>query len=324
MAYQDEENNIIKSYIYAVKKGLTDPVVHEIEKTKAERRYNEYIKNVISVNPREYFISEIPAIEKKEFIELANLIAHDIFGDKNINEFNDLINNKLKTNGSNMIFDGISTNTMDLTTGEIIRNIEIPDLYHVSSIITLLHEYTHYHMQLRNDSFERNQHLNEVPSIYVEKLATRKLKELLNMATLEQIIHETRLETIVWHYVTHADEVMQFINMYNKMKNNPACSQMVRQMEEACPWLSSNDSQRMYNMYRKSVAASYGLGYLFSESLLDKYDEDESIATNKFIEAIDRNITLKELLDYYKIDAINNKTYETVNKTLTKVKNKEL
>ena len=324
MAYQDEEKSFIDSYCYAVKNGLLDPVVHEIEKPKAERKYNENIKKLISLNPTEYFISEIPAIEKNEFIELSNLIAHDIFGDKNMDEFNDLVSFKLKTNGSNMIFDGISSDTMNLITGERIRNIEIPDFYHVSSIITLLHEYTHYHMQLRNDIIEKKQHLNEVPSIYVEKLATRKLKELLKLSDLEQKIQETRLEVIVWHYVTHPEEVIKFINMYKNIKNNQSFPEMVMKIEKECPWVMTNESQRMFNMYRKSIAASYGLGYLFSESLLNKYEEDELTATKKLMEAVDRDITLTELLDYYKINATSNKTYETVNKTLDKVKNKTL
>ena len=182
MAYQDEEKSFIDSYCYAVKNGLLDPVVHEIEKPKAERKYNEYIKKVISVNPREYFISEIPAIEKNEFIELSNLIAHDIFGDKNMDEFNDLVSFKLKTNGSNMIFDGISSDTMNLITGERIRNIEIPDFYHVSSIITLLHEYTHYHMQLRNDIIEKKsdakEKTNEIVNDIKNKISTMPKKDI--------------------------------------------------------------------------------------------------------------------------------------------------
>ena len=91
-------------------------------------------------------------------------------------------------------------------------------------------------------------------------------------------------------------------------------------IKKECSWALSSNETRLYNLYRKALAASYGLGYLYSDSLIDKYKEDEKIMDTKFNEIVNCDIEIQELLKYNGISASNIKTYKTVEKTLEKIK----
>lgn len=325
MAYQDYERGIFNTYSNNIKKGTVDSRIRDLESSKAESMYKDYIKKVIALEPRTFLCASTPHITRQEFYEISIFLVCKIFGEKYIEEFATLLTDYLFTNGSEQILDGISLEIINNDNpNEIIRRVEIPNYDYASSIIALLHEFVHYHFQLKEKNEMKVKYYNEILSIYVEKRATELLSKLLNAPNLEQIISETRLETISWHYDVHEKEIQELIKIVPILKKSAQIDFksriLLEQIKKECSWALSSNETRLYNLYRKALAASYGLGYLYSSSLIDKYKEDEKIMDTKFNEILNCDIEIQELLKYYGISAGNIKTYKPVEKTLEKIK----
>ena len=141
MAYENYENSIIASYAHDVKTGIIDPTNYDLKRKQAKQKYEEYIKKVIALKPREFFVDSIPKTpNSQEFFKITFYLVLQIFGKDFIPEFSDLVQNKLFINQSKEIFNGISLQIIERDKPNTInRVIEIPDFEHISSIITLLH-----------------------------------------------------------------------------------------------------------------------------------------------------------------------------------------
>ena len=96
---------------------------------------------------------------------------------------------------SREILEGISLQLIEKANpNNIKRAIEIPDYEHLSSIIALLHEYTHYHCQLMKMDYNQKRYYEEILSIYVEKRAI----ELLNEFDYKRNGEQKTINFLIW------------------------------------------------------------------------------------------------------------------------------
>ncbi len=326
MAYENFENSIIESFGRDIESGLVNPNIQDLEETKAKRKYQEYIEKVIKLRPREFFIESIPeAPNQQEFFKIAYYLVFKIFGKEFIPEFTDLVRDKLYIANSREILEGISLQLISKDNpNEIKQAIEIPDFIHISSIISLLHEYTHYHCQLMKMDYNQKRYYQEILSIYVEKRATEELAEILANPKLKQMILETRLESIAWHYNTHPQEVVSLLLTVAELERvarvNPFAKMQLQHYKDNIPWLKDEKTIRVAEQHRENLQASYGIGYLYSESLLAKYKDDERRTNAKVASTLKGDLKLQELLNYFGINASNDETYENVDRNLEEIK----
>jgi hypothetical protein len=326
MAYENYENNIIATYANDVARGVIDPINYDLKSKKAKRKYQEYINKIIKMKPREYFVDSFPeTANTEEFFKIAYYLVLQIFGKDFIPEFSDLVQYKLYINNSREIFEGISLQFMEKDNLNVVkRALEIPDFTHISSIITLLHEYTHYHCQLLNMDFNKKRYYEEILSIYVEKRATDLLSTILSNPHIYQMVTETRLEGLVWHYDTHEKEMQDFLQELKEIEKLAKTSLFHRlqliSFQQQLPWIKTKESLQLEENYRSDMAASYGIGFLYSESLFVRYKEDEKRTNAKVGDTLRGYLKLQDLLDYFGINAQNDEMYQNVNKTLEKVR----
>ena len=326
MAYENFENGIIESFGRDVQDKKIDPTIVDLKVGDAQKKYQEYIKKVIKLRPREFFIESIPeAASRDEFFKMAFYLVLQIFGKEFLPEFSELVRDKLYVSDSREILEGISLQLIEKDNPtNIKRAIEIPDFEHLSSIIALLHEYTHYHCQLMNMDYNKKRYYEEVLSIYVEKRATELLSQILFNPRLQQMISETRLEAIAWHYDTHEKEIKEFLQEVETVKKvakiHPLGALQLMSFEQQIPWIKNAETLRVAEQYRKNLAASYGLGYLYSEALMARYKDDELRTNVKIGETLKGDLSLQGLLEYFGINANNDEVYRIVDKSLEKVR----
>lgn len=326
MAYENFENGIIESFGYDVETGKINPTIKDLQLDSAQKKYQKYIKKIIELKPREFFIDSIPKTESREdFFKMAYYLVLQIFGKEYLSEFSELVRDKLYVSNSKEILEGISLQLIEKDNPtNIKRAIEIPDFDHISSIIALLHEYTHYHCQLMKMDYNQKRYYEEILSIYVEKRATELLSQILFNPRLQQMISETRLEGIVWHYDTHEKEVKEFLQEVDEVKKfakvHPLAALQLMSYEQQIPWIKTPATIRTAEQYRKNLATSYGLGYLYSEALMARYRDDELRTNAKVGATLSGDLSLQGLLDYFGINANNDEVYAIADKSLEKVR----
>ena len=172
--------------------------------------------------------------------------------------------------------------------------------------------------------YNKKRYYEEVLSIYVEKRATELLSQILFNPRLQQMISETRLEAIAWHYDTHEKEIKEFLQEVETVKKvakiHPLGALQLMSFEQQIPWIKNAETLRVAEQYRKNLAASYGLGYLYSEALMARYKDDELRTNVKIGETLKGDLSLQGLLDYFGINANNDEVYKIVDKSLEKVR----
>ena len=325
MAYQDFERDIIGTFMYDVKNGYTESVIEDLKNPKAERKYKEYIDKVISVNPRELSSRYTDEISNETFGIMADHLFQDIFSDKLNDEYTNLVENNLCVNNSDKLMEGVSLKIVDPKDFSKVLNImEVPDFSHVSSLVCLMHEYIHYHFQAANIDTRKKKYYDEILPIFAEKITAKMLKDQFDIDDIEQIIHESRLETIVWHYSVHPKEVKFLLDNLPRLKRRADSDITARfslsKLYETYPCLQSIEGTKYFEMYNKQLAAAYGLGYLYSEYLFAKYLEDENLGRKMFNEVLLGEKTLEELLKFYNIYSSNRNVYEVAENRLKLVK----
>ena len=115
-------------------------------------------------------------------------------------------------------------------------------------------------------------------------------------------IENTRLNGIVWHYKDRFEEMTALQKIYNKAKKGfvpPSTS--IEEMEKECPWLKGGSIKESYNIYRDNLAYSYGFGYIYSENLYKKYQEDKEKTTYDINKVLNGDERIDSLLKNYNI-----------------------
>ena len=325
MASNDKlEPKFIETFEEEIKRGKTNPEIVDLSTYKQKRLYQDYINKIIKLNPQEYFVTQMPEF-KEEFFKIAGYLVLNIFGQEYFNEFQELILNNLYVNHSNVLFDGISLNFADQKDFKSVKQaIEIPDFTHVSSIVCLLHEFTHYICQKHNLTYNKKAYYEEILSIYVEKRALTILNEILNLNNYTSKIEETRLEAIKWHYTEHQQDLQglkQIVEELHKASKTDFFAKMnLEMMKKDIPQVESLERFKRLLQFYDNRSASYGLGYLYSESLLFHSLDDQFTLNKKFQQVLNTDITLEELLRFYNINTSNKKVYDRVDSKLELIK----
>ena len=317
--YAMEENELIKSFGYDVQKGLIKPEITDLSSKETQRKYNSYIDSIAAFKPREYQTSDFSDIKYEDFINLTIQIIEKIFG--NIDIKAELIEffNTIHCSNSPEILNGIALTIKD-DKNKITRITEIPNVSKISSIVTIIHEFIHFHCHKMNMDFNKKTYYEEILSIYAEKMAASVISNLQRSPEFLRKIEETRLESIVWHYKVHPSELAFAIESYNEAKRHskdPEFRKYMGIVENNLPWIKSPSRIKTVLQYKENLRASYGLGYLYAESLLRYYIMDPKITETAVRQTLVGDKTLKELLDYFDISANNDQVYDRVQQKLS-------
>ena len=191
----------------------------------------------------------------------------DAFVKENIN-FNNFANQinprpQSKLSNDNEILSGINLTFRDEVTNKIECFVEVPSFNNTSSVVSLVHEFIHFHMAHKEIDLNKKYYYTEIFSILAEKIAANKVEELLKCQDMVKKIENTRLNGIVWHYKDRFEEMTALQKIYNQAKKGfvpPSTS--IEEMEKECPWLKGGSIKESYNIYRDNLAYSYGFGYI--------------------------------------------------------------
>ena len=268
----------------------------DLEDQRAKERYGRVIKRINDAEPKEYFDSDFESLDQKDVFECALSVLEAIFGPSKemIDSFNEFKRYMDITN-SNMILDGCSYKMMD-ETGIIKHQVLIPSVTNTSSVVCILHEFAHYYFQKNNIIYKKH-YYTEILSILFEKIAADIMADKSGDSKFIKKIESTRLEGIRYHYITKKDELKQLVRAMNN-------AEVERE--------NASKLAKDYTDYSESVALSYGLGYIYAESLYNLYKEDEKAFQQKMREIFGMQTTLQSTLDYYDVNLSNKKVYEQV------------
>lgn len=317
--YTQKEHDLAKCFGEDVKRGVINSEITDLSSKKANNKFNKYIDHIEQFKPREYKTNDFSSIEYRDLVNMALYIIKRIFGNIDIeSELIEFLQN-LHCSGSDEILNGIAL-TIKTDDGKILRINEIPNVNKTSSIIALVHEFIHFHCSKLNIDFNKKRYYEEILSIYAEKLATCILTQINIEPDFMRKIEETRLEGIVWHYKVHPNELDFAITSYHKAKSLlfiPEFRDYVTRVEEGLPWIKSAQETKTFLQYKKTLATSYGLGYLYAESLLMHYFDDERVVENKIRKTLMGEEQLQDTLNYFGINAERNEPYEAVEQRLS-------
>lgn len=323
MSYEQFEGAIIHSFSEDVKKGSIDPVNYDLQSSKARNKYNKYINDVIAVKAHEYEVTDFKRIGEKSVCGLTFEVIIALFGEKAIPAVQEYFTRILPGEEKNVL-DGVSLTFQNKITGEIEDLIEVPDINVCSTVITLVHEFVHFYLKKYNIDFHKKRYYEEIFSIYGEKVACAIVEKYQLDPKFTQKIEESRLEAITWHYKEQLPAAKGVISMYQaiKRKKNPSLAEYMHMlsMEKDLPTIKEPNGTVILEQYYKNLADSYGIGYLYGESLFQRYQEDAASMYRQTQALISGQATIEDILKYYGISTQNYQTYENVEKRLVQVR----
>lgn len=319
--FEDAEISLAKCFMEQVnnKKYILQPT--ELKSNKTQRMYNSFIDYVKESKPQTYYQSDFIQLSEKDVIDIfANTIL-TLLGSNNqiIEEIKEFLS-ILTVSNDNEILSGIKLTIENRKTGEKQETIEVPSISNTSSIVSLVHEFIHFHISKNNINLNKKYYYEEIFSIYAEKVATYYVEKLLNQQeNLEKKIENTRLDGIVWHYKGRLEEIRDLQKLYNNGKrNNSLNPEMIREIERTCPWINNSKLREAYFNYRDNLAYSYGFGYLYGESLFKRFVEDEEKTTYDINKVLRGESQIEKLFSDYNI-GINQPTITTAKQKVKKV-----
>ena len=284
--FENTEINLMRSYYDKVQQGIYLKDNPDLSTRRSNDNYNSFIEEVITLQPKEFFQKDFRRIDQVEMISFE--IIMQIFGySKEISDEIMEYFSKCNISNDNSILSGICLSVSNTKTQEKETIVEIPSADNLSSIISIIHEFIHYHIDKFHIDLNKKYYYEEILSIYAEKFATDYLMKLRIQPDLEKKIEQTRLEGIKWHYDENPQDEKELMAMYRgallTSKFNPAAREFVMRVETNIPWLKSQKDAIAHDLYRTALAQSYGFGYLYGESLL-YYDLNDPKARKKIRE----------------------------------------
>ena len=209
---------------------------------------------------------------------------------------------RIQLSNDNEILSGINLTFRDEVTNKIECFVEVPSFNNTSSVVSLVHEFIHFHMAHKEIDLNKKYYYTEIFSILAEKIAANKVEELLKCQDMVRKIENTRLNGIVWHYKDRFEEMTALQKIYNQAKKGfvpPSTS--IEEMEKECPWLKGESTRESYNIYRDNLAYSYGFGYIYAENLYKKFIEDQEKTTYDINKVLNGKERIDSLLKNYNI-----------------------
>lgn len=324
MAYEQYEVALMNTFGKQLKSGeIILAEESELKSSKSRQKYNKFINDIQTIKPHAYKKNEFGLIGQDSVLELTLEILITIFGESiypKVIEFFQY----LEINNSDEVLDGISITAQDKITGEIHHIVEIPSLEYSSSPVAIAHEFTHFYLKSLNIDFNRKTYYEEILSIYAEKVAYYIIEKRISDSKIAQKIEETRLECINWHYNINlpiaTDTINQYIILKNKKQKDAFDIQCLYHLESKLPLIKTAEGVSIIKGYFKNLADSYGIGYLYGESLFQKFLDSPQNIREQLNSIISREQSITNLLEYYGISTTNYQTYNEVNQRLSLIK----
>ena len=265
-------------------------------------RYNKFIKFVIGRNSKNYLMDSFVSESYKNVIMLTAGVLNSIFGDdsKIIDEFGEFLSYIDFTN-SREVLDGYCYQLTDTRDGGKYYQVTIPTLENISAIVCLIHEFIHFHLQ-KNNIEPRKFYYGEILSILFEKIAADYIQNIRLDLQMVHKMENVRIDTIKYHYTEKKDDIREMKELTQNV--DPRYFEF---------------SKRLYTehkAYYTLLAQSYGIGYLYAESLFCLYQENPQQFKQTLREVLYGEKFLQEVLDYHNINADNKDVYETAKKKI--------
>lgn len=295
--------------VYSFSKQVEDGVYSidnvDLRNPNSKNKYNKFISMITKKNPKNYTMKYFENMDTIDVFRYAMVILAYITGNDNriLEEFEEFTKT-LIVKPHDEVLNGYSykrTNLLDNTTS---YEVIVPSITNVSAIVCLLHEFTHYHFQ-KNNMEEKKSYYDEILSILFEKLAGDLIEKLNLSKNVSQKIENVRLDCIKFHYTIQKSGIQDMKKYASVLKN------------ESTEYMKK--FTRDYENYYTKLAQSYGLGYLYAESLYVLYKTDEFTFHKKIREIFNGDLSLQEMLDYYNINAGNEEVYNNARKRISKV-----
>ena len=146
------------------KKYVLEPI--ELKSKKAHNMYKSFIDLTINSKPKTYYQEDFTKLTENEIIEALTYTIFLIFGDnesirKEIEEFFKIIT----LSNDKEILSGIKLTWQDPNTKEIKSIVEVPSFSNTSSVVSLVHEFIHFHMSNKNIDLNKKYYYTEIFSI---------------------------------------------------------------------------------------------------------------------------------------------------------------
>ena len=325
MAYEEYEKALIREYGNDIESGKILPDNKDISNGKARNKYNQYISSIIKLKPREFNITSFPIMGIGKVIELSTAIIVTIYGEQILPVLEEFFE-VLTPSETLAALDGISLSILNKETLEEVKIVEVPDLKYSSTITTIVHEFTHFLLKKYNVDFSKKRYYEEILSIYAEKLANIFIANELKTgkALFQGKMEECRLEIINWHYDFNLPLLEQNITHYNRLrqKKEKTLGDMhtIASIEQSIPQVKTAKGQSILRGYYQNMADSYGIGYLYGTSLVERHLDDFATIKKQLTSVLEGRLSFQDLLNYYDISARNYRVYDTVEKELELIK----
>ena len=320
-AYEMSEHQLIRNYGICVDNGIIYKTNKDLEKNSIKKKYDTWLRKLAELNPKEYDVSSITKLDKKLIIELALNIVVSIFGAKVAPEFLNYVKT-IQVNNKNLLLDGMSSligiPNPETKVLEIHDVTFIPNIEYFSSVSIIIHEFIHYYIRIKKIDEGKKRYYNEILSLYAEKYSNQFIFNMTKDEGFLKKMESTRIEGILWHYYVSPNETEAVLKIYNDAKKRKDYS-LIQELEKTFPYFKSPKGIEHMKGYRKCLADSYGIGYLFSHTLYNKGLEDQKVLREKLNSYFNSEINLEELLSYYGISTDNFKLYDDSYAYLKKV-----
>ena len=322
MAYENYEKALIDSFGEEVKRGIIKPENTDIQ-GNAKVKYDRFIKTVKEIKPKNYLTSDFSNIGKKDVFETSFKIIISIFGERVVPEAIEFFQ-RLVPSGAKEALDGISLTIIDKRDGSEIKAIEVPDFETTSNIVTIVHEFAHYYLKQIGIDYSKKRYYEEIISILCEKIAGLIVDLEPSEKDFYNKITEQRLDSLSWHYGENLPMLQNLLNEHAQMqrlaKKDFFAMIQLQSLEQQMPFLKTAQGISILKGYYQNMADSYGMGFLYSESLLARYKDDRRTFHLQFDKLLSKEQTLQQLLEYYGINAKSNSVYETIYNRLDEIK----
>ena len=319
MAYENYEIALISSFGQDVKNGKVRLDNEDLRNTKARSKYSNFITSIGEVKAKEYQTSEFATLGQKEVTELAFAIIVKIFGDKVINDAIEFFG-ILYPNGQKEALNGVSLTIVDTRDGSVMKQVEVPDLETSSNVVTIVHEFAHYYLNKVGADFSKKRYYEEIISLFCEKLSNILVEIDTGEKDYAMKMEEHRISVIDWHYRIQMPEVEFLVSQYEMLKKQAAINPMAQihlaSFEKQFPVLKTAEGVSALKGYYQNMADSYGMGFLYGESLLAKYKDDFRTFNIQLDKLTNGEQSVQGLLNYY---GINTRNYEVYNVAKDKI-----
>lgn len=296
------EGKIILGYSYQKRNGLIVPTAPEIKVPKINKKYFNWAKKLTELNPREYLENEFNKMDAKDIIERAAYVIVNLLGKDALNQFEDFLDT-IEIIDSPSVLNGVVLEGLNPETNErIMHKTCIPNINVEAHAIVLVHEFIHYYSKVKKIEDNKKQFYLEILSVFSEKYAIEKLREIVTDKDFEKKLISSRLDGTLYHFNEAPVVNKETIDFYNKIKRGKDPS-VAAKLEELLPWIKSKETIEDMWDYRASLRDSYGLGYLYSDALLEKCLDDENNVKATIKKYFDGDMSIEEVLKYYDIRA---------------------